>query len=225
MQLTVTDAWRTAYPAASAGVLVMRNVTNPVTAPALDERKTELEQMLRARCADRQSDWVKTDPVLSAYQAYYRRFKKTYHVAHQVRSVACEGKLIPNRAALVEAMFMAELATGLLTAGHDLAALNGEPRLDVATGDEVYVLLGGAEQTTKPGDMLIADAAGVISSVIYGPDQRTAIRPETTEVIFTTYAPVGVDRDMVREHLSEIERNVRLIAPEAEVEISEIVPA
>ena len=36
---TVADAWKTAYPGAAAGVLVMRNVTNPAGHPELDRWK------------------------------------------------------------------------------------------------------------------------------------------------------------------------------------------
>ena len=41
------------------------------------------------------------------------------------------------------------------------------------------------EQQMKPGDMMISDARGVISSIVYGPDQRTRITPETTRVLLT----------------------------------------
>ncbi len=58
---------------------------------------------------------------LPAYASYYRAFDKTYHVLGQLKSVAVKGKAIPSVAALVEAMFIAELHNGLLTAGHDLA--------------------------------------------------------------------------------------------------------
>ncbi|HET7271275.1 MAG TPA: hypothetical protein VFI90_09325 [Rubrobacter sp.] len=41
----------------------------------------------------------------------------------QRESVARMGKPIPSRAALVEAMFTADLMNLILTAGHDLAAV------------------------------------------------------------------------------------------------------
>ena len=66
-------------------------------------------------------------PVLQAYDAYYRQFKKTYHVQLQLESILFKGKSIPSVAALVEAMFMAEMNDLLLTAGHDLDALHLPP--------------------------------------------------------------------------------------------------
>ena len=65
--------------------------------------------------------------------------------------------------------------------------------------------------------VMIADAQGVISSVIYGPDQRTRITSDTRQVLFTVYAPVGIGEQTVRQHLQDIQANVMLVAPEAEV--------
>jgi DNA/RNA-binding domain of Phe-tRNA-synthetase-like protein len=71
--------------------------------------------------------------------------------------------------------------------------------------------------------MMIADAQGVISSVLYGPDCRTRITPHTRRVLFTVYAPPGIGKRAVHEHLHDIEANVLLIAPQAEVEVLEVV--
>ena len=45
----VTAAWKTAYPGAAAGILVMRRAANPEGHPALERRIGELEAQLRAR--------------------------------------------------------------------------------------------------------------------------------------------------------------------------------
>ena len=137
--------------------------------------------------------------------------------------MALKGKPIPGRAALVEAMFMAELADGLLTAGHDLDALVLPLRLDVATGEERYGLLGGAEQGAKAGDLLMADDQGVVSSVIHGPDARTRITAATERVLFATYGVPGVTADELTRHLAAIEANVRLIAPGAETIAASVI--
>lgn len=55
-----------------------------------------------------------------AYAAYYKKFKKSYHVLAQLESVIFNGRWLPNTAALVAAMCMAELKNMLLIAGHDL---------------------------------------------------------------------------------------------------------
>lgn len=200
----------------------MHDVVYPQCHTALDERKEELERDLRSRYAGYDRAGLKALPVLEAYNAYYRKFKKTYHVQLQLESVVFKGKSIPAVAALVEAMFIAELKNLLLTAGHDLAAIHKPVGIDVAEGSERYIRLNGQEQELKPGDMTIADAEGVISTVLYGPDQRTRITAETRQVFFTVYAPPGIGEEAVGEHLEDIQTNVLLVAPQAQVEILKV---
>jgi DNA/RNA-binding domain of Phe-tRNA-synthetase-like protein len=215
----VTDEWKTTYPGAAVGVLALRDVANPQDHPALEERKEALEQQLRERYAGSDRAALKALPVLQAYTTYYKRFKKSYHVQLQLESVVFQGKSIPRVAALVEAMFMAELEDLLLTAGHDLALVDAPVRIDVAAGTERFVRINGQEQQLKAGDMYVADAEGVLSTIIYGPDHRTRIRPETHQVLFTAYAPPGIGEEAVQRHLENIQANVLLFAPDAQVEL------
>jgi DNA/RNA-binding domain of Phe-tRNA-synthetase-like protein len=216
-EFIVSEAWKAAYPQAVIGVLALHGVANPERHATLDQRKTELEGQLRGRYATHDRAALKELPVLQAYNAYYKLFKKTYHVQLQLESVVFKGKSIPRVAALVEAMFMAELEDLLLTAGHDLESLQPPIAVYVADGSEQYTRINGQEQTLKAGDMFIADARGVISSVLYGPDQRTRITPGTRQVLFTVYGPAGIGAEAVHEHLAKILANVQLFAPTAMV--------
>jgi len=209
----VSERWRKTFPGAAAGWLALAEISNPRTCPALEPVKEEVTAALRQRFPDREA--IRSDPAAQAYAAYYKAFKKTYHVAQQVESVALKAKPIPRVAALVEAMFTAELKNLLLTAGHDLKAVNGAISLDAATGEERYVRLSGETQQLKEGDMFMADEAGVISSVLYGPDQRSRITPATTEAVFAVYAPAGIGPEAVRAHLEDIAAYARLISPGA----------
>ena len=215
----VTSAWKTTYPEAHAGVLVMRAVSNPSHHPALESKKIALEEQLRVQFSGQGRAAIASHPVLQAYGEYYRHFKKTYHIQLQLESLVLKGKSIPSVAALVESMFMAEMQDLLLTAGHDLDVLQLPLVLDVANGTEQYTLLRGDEQALKPGDMMIRDQTGVISSIIYGPDQRTQITPETRNVVFTVYAPPGIDEKTVRDHLLHIQENVMVFAPRVQVDL------
>jgi DNA/RNA-binding domain of Phe-tRNA-synthetase-like protein len=221
----VSNSWKATYPNAHAGVLVMREVINPPHHAELEKRKSALEEEMRARFAGQDRLALLSHPILQAYDAYYRQFKKTYHVQLQLESILFKGKSIPSVAALVEAMFMAEINDLLLTAGNDLDTLHLPLTLDAAQGNESYTLLRGEPQTPKAGDMLIRDGEGIISSIIYGPDQRTQITAQTRNVIFTTYAPSGISEEAVANHLQEIQRNVELIAPSAKVEMLKVFGA
>lgn len=218
----VTSTWKSAYPEAHAGVLALRTVSNPAHHAALESQKTALEEQLRAQFSGQGRAALASHPALRAYGEYYRQFKKTYHIQLQLESIVLKRKSIPSVAALVEAMFMAEMQDMLLTAGHDLDVLQMPLKLDVAAGTEKYTLLRGEEQVLKPSDMMISDQTGVISSIIYGPDKRTQITPVTQNVIFTVYAPPGVDEQKVVEHLQHIKDNVMVFSPQAQVELQEV---
>ena len=216
----VSADWKRAYPGAHAGILAMRNVINPSRHPELDQQKEELETDLRTLF--KEPDSLKSLGPIKAYQAYFKRFKKTYHVFQQLESVIFKGKPIPQVAALVEAMFMEELRNMLLTAGHDLDVVKTPLTLDIAKGNEKYIRMNGQEQVLKAGDMMIADSVGVVSSVIYGPDRRTMITADTKRVLFTVYAVPDIGAQAVRQHLEGIEANIRLVSPDAQLELLEV---
>ena len=218
----VTDAWKSAFPQAHAGVLVMKNVINPAGHANLEHRKEALVEELRLRYGRLERSQLKAIPHLQVYETYYKRFKKTYHVQLQLESIVFKGKSIPSVACLVEAMFMAEIKNMLLTAGHDLDCLQLPAQLDVTKGDEIYTLMRGEPQQVKAGDMMISDGKGILTSIIYGPDQRTQIQPGTHNVIYTTYAPAGISEQAVTEHLQDIQEYVRLFAPQAQTEMLQI---
>ena len=225
MEFITSPHWKTTYPGASVGILLLRDVANPPNHPALDARKAEVEAALRSRFAGADRSALKALPTIRAYGDYYRRFDKTYHVLLQLESVVFKNKSIPSVAALVEAMFIAELQNQLLTAGHDADVLRSPLGIDVASGSETYVLLSGRPQTLAAGDMFIHDAQGVLSSILHGPDQRTAITPNTRQALFTVYAPVGIAPAAVESHLRDIQSNVLLVSPNASVERLEVLSA
>jgi DNA/RNA-binding domain of Phe-tRNA-synthetase-like protein len=224
MRLLVSDHFRDEYPGASAGILAMRQVSNPARQADLELHKQALEEALRSRFTGYDRPALRLLPALQAYHTFYRRFDKTYHVQLQLESIIFKGKSIPSTAALVESMFMAELKNMLLTAGHDWARLSEPLRLEAARGEERFTQLGGQECVLKPGDMYIADQQGILSSVLYGPDQRSAITPDTQAVVFIVYAPQGIRTEQVLDHLQDIEENIRLFAPQAVTEIRQVYP-
>lgn len=223
--LEVEPAWREAHRGASFGILALRGVSNPPVSPDLEKLAAALEEDVRARLGAAEREMLRAVPPLPAFAAYYKRWGQRYHVAMQLESVAQKGKSLPRVAALVEAMFIAELQSLLLTAGHDLDEIALPVRLGVGEG-EPFRSPSGQEQTVKAGDMFVTDSSGrVLSAIITGPSEVARIGPTTTAVLFHVYAVPGVDPALVAAHLDEIERNVRLIAPGAEVVGREIVKA
>ncbi len=224
-EFTVSERWKEAFPGAAVGVLAMEMLENSRNNAALEARKATLETELRSRYADFDRSALRQVPTMAAYHAYYKRFRKSYHVQLQLESIVHKGKSIPRVNALVEAMFMAELEDHLLTAGHDLGLVRQPVGIDIAQGDEVYTRINGQEQVLKAGDMMISDAEAVLSSIIYGPDRRTAINLGTTRVLYTAYAPAGIGVAEVEKHLENIRDLVSLASPDAAVAMIEVLAA
>ncbi len=220
-----TPAWKAGLPGAPCGVLAMRGVGNPDHAPALDGEKAALEADLRATFGALGRPAIRETGLLPSYATYYKRWGQRYHVGLQIESIAQKGKEIPRVAALVEAMFVAELRTQVLTAGHDLDALTMPVRLDAGTGEERYQTPRGEEVTVKPGDMYMADAQGVLSAIVTGPAAYGRISPATTSVLFAAYGVPGIPASALEDHLTEIERLVRLVSPGAGTTLREVVVA
>lgn len=214
----ITPPCLEAYPALQIGLLIMRGVANPSENAALEAQKTALETQLRGLFSGLDRSHIAALAPIQAYDAYYKRFNKSYHVQLQLESIALKGKPIPRVAALVEAMFMAEVKNLLLTAGHDLESLQLPLSLAIAEGTESYTLLRGTEQTLKKGDLYIQDGLGIISSILYGPDQRTQLRPGTQNALFTIYAPEGIIPETLVHHLIDLHDYIKLITPEAQPE-------
>jgi DNA/RNA-binding domain of Phe-tRNA-synthetase-like protein len=216
-QFPVIDAsWQTrAEPGAIAGFLALDQVSNPPQHDGINELASALEAELRERFAGQDRAAIQETPPHPAYAAFYKRFGQRYHVGMQLDSVARKGKSLPRVAALVEAMFIAELRNGILTAGHDWQALTPPVMLGVGTGAETFTKANGETTSIKDGDLYTADAHGVLSAIISGPSALARIGPDTTNVLFVVYAPAGVEPSRVEAHLDELEANVRLISPAA----------
>lgn len=223
--ISATDEWRSAHPGATIGLLELSGVENTRSSPKLDERKRQTEAYLRERHKGFSRQDFLALPVMSAYEQYYKRFNKTYHVQLQVESIVLKGKSLPSVSPLVDANFVAEVETLVLTAGHDAARLQGSIAMDVSREGDRIIQMNGTTKAIRAGDMVMRDANGVCCSILYGQDNRSPISSQTSRVLYVAYAPVGVPAGIVEAQLAKIEENIRLYAPKAIVEQHRLLSA
>ncbi|MBN1856921.1 MAG: hypothetical protein JW846_08210 [Dehalococcoidia bacterium] len=212
----VSERWKKTYPDAMVAMLVVRSVENVREHPALEERKRALEVELRSRFTNPEN--IKSSETIQAYTAYYRRFEKTYHLALQLKTAVVKQRPLPTVSGLVDVMFMAEMKSLLLTAGHDLETVVPPVRLDIGTGAETYVRLNQEPHASRVGDMMVVDREGILSAVIDGPDYRSRITLQTRDVLYVVYAPAGISKEAVLDHVRDIEEGILLFSPSAVVE-------
>ena len=225
LHIETTERWHSTFPGGHVGILLVGEVDNTKRSTPLDEKKREVEARLRERYAGfARADFLELE-VLKAYRDYYRQFGNTYHVQGQLESVVQKGKSLPNVSPLVDANFAAELETLVLTAGHDAALLRPPLKIDASQGNEIFTQMNGKERQLKPNDMMMVDAEGVVCTVLYGQDKRTPISPRTQRALYAAYAPSGVPEGAVRRQLETIRENIRLFAPDAQVERLDVYTA
>jgi DNA/RNA-binding domain of Phe-tRNA-synthetase-like protein len=224
LQVDVAPGWVRAFPGAQVGMLALEGVANPPTHAGLEPRVRAIEARLRQQYAHLQRSDLAALPIVQAYQRHYRAFGQTYHVVRQLESVVLKGKPLASHSALVLAMFAAELDSLLLTAAHDLDAVEPPIVLDASHEGERFVGIGGQEHVLRSGDMLMRDGSGILSAVVYGPDRRTRVGEKTRHVLFTTYAPTGIDPYLVMRHLDQLAELVRTMSPQAKPILQMIYP-
>lgn len=218
LSISATDQWRTSHPGAIIGLLELSGAGGCRSSPGLDARKRELEAHLRRQYQGFMRKDFLALPILSAYDRYYNRFDKTYHVQLQLESIVLKGKNLPDVSPLVDANFMAEAETFLLSAGHDAAKLVEPVVMDVSREGESMTQMNGTPKIIRAGDMIMRDAEGLACSILYGQDNRSPISPDASHVLYVTYAPPGVPAESVKAHLRRIEANIRLFAGSAVLE-------
>lgn len=199
------------------GLLELSAVDNTHPSPKLDEQKQGTEARLRERYRGFTRQNFLALPVMSAYEQYYKRFNKTYHVQLQVESIVLKGKSLPNVSPLVDANFVAEVETLVLTAGHDVSKLHDPVCIDVSREGDQITQMNGTTAAIRAGDMIMRDATAVCCSILYGQDNRSPISSATAHVLYVAYAPRGVATESVEAQLRNIEENIRLFSPRAVV--------
>jgi DNA/RNA-binding domain of Phe-tRNA-synthetase-like protein len=225
INISGTDKWNAAHPGAIIGLLEFTGIRNDLACQPLDQRKREIEESLRKTYAGfTRKDFLSLN-VMSAYEQYYKRFEKTYHVLLQVESIVLKGKKLPDVSPLVDANFAAEVQTHILTAGHDASKLIEPVVIDVSKVNDEMTIMNGITRQIRAGDMIMRDQHGICCSIIYGQDDLSLITPETTHVLYVSYAPPEVTATAVEAQLKNIEHHVRIFAPQAVLEQNRLIVA
>lgn len=212
--LTITAApeWKSIYPGAQIGILEIAGVDNTRRSELLEVEKRALEARLQAHYTGFSRRDFLALPVMTAYERYYKRFDKTYHVLLQLESVVLKGKNLPEVSPLVDANFAAELDTLVLTASHDVARLQPPLLIDISHSGDEFIRMNGIPKQLPLGDMVMRDSQGVICTILYGQDNLSPITASTTHALYVAYAPPGVGVENVQAQLDAIEKNIRLFS-------------
>jgi DNA/RNA-binding domain of Phe-tRNA-synthetase-like protein len=203
------------------GLLVIEGINNRTSDEKMESLKLEVIGLIQRKYGMIDRKEIKSLHPMDIYSAYYKKFGYTYHLLLQMESVI-RGKPMPVVSCAVDAMFMAEMKNWLLTAGHDLAKISFPLNLKVATGER-YNAINAKSVLTVPGDIMVEDGQGVISSILRGPDSRTSISGHSSRVLYTIYAPAGIEERLIIQHMEDIESYIKVISDKSIIRMKTII--
>ncbi|KXL53474.1 B3/4 domain protein [Anaerotignum neopropionicum] len=205
----MNDSQRTVF-----GVLILKDIA--VTKEGKQAFKTlvlqELDDINKTHLNYERKTFSQTNEVIKPYIRYYKKFKKTYHVLPQLESIL-NGKAFPETTPLIQALFLTELKTALLIAGHDLKKCRLPLTIQKSQGGETYMGSGNRSVVLKPNDICLKDNESFILSIIYGQDENTRITENTTDVLFLIDGVPGLGEKYVEDGLKTLLSYVRVFAP------------
>jgi DNA/RNA-binding domain of Phe-tRNA-synthetase-like protein len=221
ISIQATPEWTRCFPEGLIGILEL-NVRSKIS-PALEEHKRALETELRDRYSGYSRAQLAAAPVMRDYVRYYKSFGKTYHILLQLASIVLKAKPFPTVSPLVDANFVAELDSLVLTAGHDADKLHHPVYIDVSTVGDVITHMSGAAKAVPSGDMIMRDTSGICCAILHGQDNRSPISESTQHVLYVAYGVLGVSEAHVRGHFDRVLTCLRLASDELNVEQNRII--
>lgn len=216
---TIDDEIKDALPGTKIGILIMMN-TSSCAIDELEIHNSFCEIQHKYGNLDRKE--LKALYPIQAYTSYYKRFGYSYHVLAQLESVLKGKKILHTEFGLLQAMVLSELESMLLTAGHDLSQLKMPLQLKLASGNETYQSISGKGVTAVGGDLMICDGTSVISSVLRGPDFKSCITESTVDVLFTIYAPPGIETEYMETSLRRLEERIKACSHSSQTKVMQV---
>lgn len=215
MEIFISETLKVQFPNIKVGIIEIKKIYNKISDTNFEKAKLSLESHIRQNYTD-----VKNFEVIRKNNQYFKNFYSTYPILFQIQSIL-KGKSFPSTSCAVEAMFMAELESMFLTAGHDLDTIEGDLNVTLTKGEELYIKINKKNQSLKPNDIICFDGEGIISSVLYGPDFRTKITQSTSNCLFFSYFPYGEDDSKIQDHFNNILKYIKLFSDNV-LDLSEI---
>ncbi len=161
---------------------------------------------------DRKAVWGE-----NTYYRFFKKFKKTYPVMLQFESVVLKDRPFPDFNPVSELAFLMEITTFVLSGTHDADSIDGDALLYIADSKEDFE---GMRETlhTYPNDFCARDNSGIIFSLIAGTDARTSAKPDSRNVLYPIFGTPDMTEEMMENAMSTLERYIKVLCPEAEIQ-------
>lgn len=212
------------YPKTPFGILRIEDFSP--TAQGIEEfkkiKEQELGKIREKYVAYERKEFSQNDPVGSPYVRYYKKFKKTYHVMHQLESIL-KGDNIPDGNPLVQVLFLAELKHAILIACHDMEQTEGDLTITTSRKGEEYLGAGEREVQLKENDIIMRDQKNILVSIIYGQDHNTRITERTKNALYLVDGVPGLSKESVKQTMEDMQKYLSILDPNVTILESKVL--
>jgi DNA/RNA-binding domain of Phe-tRNA-synthetase-like protein len=180
LKISLSEAIRKLPWNAAFGLVVARNVD----AQKLQQRISGIhEEMLGIAAPAANRDRITQR--MAAFEEFFANNGLRSPLSAQFEQVQRKG--LPQGIPLVQALLLAEMSTGLLMGAQDALAVQGDLVYDLARAGETFQGMR-SEVQCREGEIVLRDEAGVIASLLQGPDHRTRLGKSAKDVVFFVFA-------------------------------------
>jgi len=110
-----------------------------------------------------------------------------------------EQRRFKSHSYLVDVIYYAELATGLLMGVHDLTAISGDISLFLASGEVSYEHISSKFIVPAKNSICLRDSKRIFGSLALGPDKFTKVTDLTEQAVLFIFIPPKIDQIIVNE--------------------------
>jgi phenylalanyl-tRNA synthetase beta subunit len=128
---------------------------------------------------------------MEIFKKYFEDRNADFPLIKQYETVLKKGfkKINP----LIDLLLISELSTGILAGVQDLNKIEGDLEVDLSIGNETFIGMQSKEITCNKNELVLRDSKTIIASFLKGPDLKTMISTQTTEVIIFSFAIPGLE--------------------------------
>lgn len=192
MKLTISDEVCAKFPDLRIAILIGRGIDNTGTNPELQDLKHAAAQRMHD---EHTNDDLTKSPEIQAWRDAYRAFgvkpRESRPTAEAFLRRLIKGEEFPTISKAVDSYLLVETEFFLPIGGYDVSQVSGNIQLRTSPGDEAFTPLGStAEEVTRPGEVIYADDARVLTRKWnYRDCDSCKITADSKDIVLFTEAP------------------------------------
>jgi|CXWL01.1.fsa_nt_gi DNA/RNA-binding domain of Phe-tRNA-synthetase-like protein len=137
---------------------------------------------------------------ISCFDKFFQLWGFSCPLPNHLKKTIDQG--FPNRNIFIDTHIVAEMTNGILMGIQDYRKFVGEIQIDVAKEGEKFA---GISTTIfcKEGEIILRDSEDIVASLLQGPDKRTLVGQETTDVVIYAFMVPGIEKMLLEQSLKQ----------------------